>query len=402
MTKKAALPIRLAVGIGIAVIAAPVLSQPNASLKWLADPFGAGPDQVPIRPLPVGQSIATRAGLEDAKGPVGMRMACFALPLESNRAYRITVRVDRASSGAWIADSCKDDAPILKDSGADTQADKLFSYRTHDIGNRAHFLRVNFFGRGKTYQATLELVASTPGELAAFDAEAIRAEQARLLARQQAELAKAQRGDSGLLGGLMMAAGVAAAGGNAQQIMGFGMKGAEMTTDNAYTRRALLGVGDQFVSDGMQTMARETAAANARVTAANAGRSGVRPAPAPAQRPLASAISPASRLPGASLAGAGTAGQVYLYCYQWSEQPNGKRSSNLSQIGGVPRSAPFPDITAQVTGRWETYLRSQGIPITPTTGCTLDVTAAGLEGGRASFIGTANYKGTLRQHSWTP
>jgi hypothetical protein len=72
-------------------------------------------------------------------------------------------------------------------------------------------------------------------------------------------------GDSGLMGALAMATGAALAGGNAEQVMGMAMKGAELTTDNEMSRNVLAGQGDAMVAAGTQRMVAENgsgAAAN--------------------------------------------------------------------------------------------------------------------------------------------
>jgi hypothetical protein len=68
-------------------------------------------------------------------------------------------------------------------------------------------------------------------------------------------------GDSGLMGALAMATGAALAGGNAEQVVGMAMKGAELTTDNEMSRNVLAGQGDAMITAGTQRMAAQDASA---------------------------------------------------------------------------------------------------------------------------------------------
>jgi hypothetical protein len=100
------------------------------------------------------------------------------------------------------------------------------------------------------------------------------------------------RGDSGLIGALAMGVGAALAGGNAEQVMGMAMKGAELTTDNEMSRNVLAGQGDAMVAAGTQRMAAENqsvAGSSGSVSAAGADtRAGVAmPAGSPATAPAA-------------------------------------------------------------------------------------------------------------------
>ncbi|KRB86575.1 hypothetical protein ASE00_07755 [Sphingomonas sp. Root710] len=303
---------------------------PAAAESW-------GFDARPGPLLPVGQAVDAQAGIGDVKGPMGIRMACYELPFESDRAYRITVRVDRASSGAWVADGCENSATVLKDSNADAQADKLILYRTHDLGNRARFLRVNLWGRGKPYRVMLELVASTPSELTAFDAEVLRAEEARVLARQRMAQQRASRSDSGLFGALAMGVGAALGGGNAEQVAGFAMKGAELTSDDANMRSALAGQADSLIASGTQHMMDK-----------NKYRSGASPSGTPVQAPTidvgsqtklaSSGSSPSAQQPG-----------ITMYGFCWASVTDaGDSPIYHSQVGRTDRylngaTADFPN-----------------------------------------------------------
>jgi hypothetical protein len=199
-------------------------------------------DNVPT--LPVGKPLVAQAGVGDAKGPQGMRMACYRLPLEPNHAYRIKVSVNDAISGAYIADGCQYSANILKAYEGHARNDKEIVFKTKAEPDQGRFLRVNLFGRGKMYTATLEVLASTPGELAAFDAEMSRAREARLLARQQAQAQRSSGGGGGLLGALGGAMLGAMAGGNTEQVVGAAMKGAAMVDPNL---SALDSVGNEMI-----------------------------------------------------------------------------------------------------------------------------------------------------------
>lgn len=76
-------------------------------------------------------------------------------------------------------------------------------------------------------------------------------------ARAQANRSARQTsgGNSGWLGGLIMGGVAAAAGGNAEMVMGAAMKGVEMTTDNQMSRNVLSGQGDSMIADGVQRRA---------------------------------------------------------------------------------------------------------------------------------------------------
>jgi hypothetical protein len=115
----------------------------------------------------------------------------------------------------------------------------------------------------------------------------LREEQQRLAASRRSE-----EGDSGLAGALAMGLGAALAGGNAEQVMGMAMKGAELTTDNEMSRNVLAGQGDAMVAAGTQRMAAENqsvAGSSGSVSAAGADtRAGVAmPAGSPATAPAA-------------------------------------------------------------------------------------------------------------------
>jgi hypothetical protein len=115
----------------------------------------------------------------------------------------------------------------------------------------------------------------------------------RLKASAEAQrLANSSSGNSGLMGALAMATGAALAGGNAEQVMGMAMKGAELTTDNEMSRNVLAGQGDAMVAAGTQRMAAENqsvAGSSGSVGAAGADtRAGVpMPAGSPATAPAA-------------------------------------------------------------------------------------------------------------------
>jgi hypothetical protein len=80
---------------------------------------------------------------------------------------------------------------------------------------------------------------------------------------EQKMAAKSQGGgDSGLFGALAMGLGAAIAGGNAEQVMGMAMKGAELTSDNEMTRSVLSGQGDAMVAAGTARMIEKAVRAN--------------------------------------------------------------------------------------------------------------------------------------------
>lgn len=197
-------------------------------------PTTSGGDNVPM--LEFGRLVG-QSGVGDTKGPGGVRTTCYRLPFQTQHAYRIKVSVNRENSGAYVADSCKYFvATILQRSQGGPRDDKLILYRTHNAV-RDRFLQINLFGRGKTYIVDMEVVASTPSELAAFDAEMLRAKEARRAAAQQ-KAAQASSG-SGFFGALMASAGAVMAGGNTGQILGAASQGAQMANPGGGTASAL-------------------------------------------------------------------------------------------------------------------------------------------------------------------
>lgn len=78
----------------------------------------------------------------------------------------------------------------------------------------------------------------------------LRAEQQRLAQAR----ANSSDGNSGLVGAMAMGLGAAMAGGNAEQVMGMAMKGAELTTDNEMSRNVLAGQGDAMIAQSTQRM----------------------------------------------------------------------------------------------------------------------------------------------------
>ncbi|KRB86573.1 hypothetical protein ASE00_07745 [Sphingomonas sp. Root710] len=259
------------------------------------------------RRLYPGRAISAATSEQDAGDSGIWRVACYGIdaPVGSG------VRVDLAPYGQravlMITNSCtpRSGSFAAEDNGGPrgdlTAITERKSWRLYAQA----WLR----GSGKNYKIGVTLLS--PRELAAWRAQ-----------QQQAALAKAQGGDSGLLGGLMMAAGAAMAGGNAQQVMGFGMKGVEMTTDDALTRQAVSGVGDQMVSDGVRTMAMQHAQHAAQAAGpTQGGVAGARAAVAPTQ-PV---VAVAGRTTGVS----GTGGIPLRFYYTVALVPGPKSTRNL-------------------------------------------------------------------------
>ena len=126
-----------------------------------------------------------------------------------------------------------------------------------------------------------------------------------------------------------------------------------------------------------------------------------RPAAPPAVR--AAPTTPAASKPSA-VPGTGSNPPVHLYCYRWIEARTGERTSYVSQVGAVPKTAPNPEIESRTVARWSDYLDAQGIGTSGIVGCRLDTDRTYNAQNRSAFIGTARSrpKDTLHELAWSP
>ena len=211
----------------------------------------------------------------------------------------------------------------------------------HDVGNlwelesptRLRLSHVKVRGRTYTHRAPPRTFIYT--RLGPQQVALVRKGQAELEARL-AQKSSQSGGDNGVLGALAMGVGAALAGGNAEQVMGMAMKGAELTTDNEMSRNVLSGQGDAMVASGTQRMIDENARTSSggsmsRTTAAGAsGGEG-----------------PTGTLPARS--NGSPARKLTMFCFAWGQ-------NNLIQYKSQLGSR---DVSIEDQGLWQEEMKQE-------------------------------------------
>jgi hypothetical protein len=159
-------------------------------------------------------------------------------------------------------------------------------------------------------------------------------------------------GGSGLTGALAMATGAALAGGNAEQVMGMAMKGAELTTDNEMSRNVLAGQGDAMIAEGTQRANESNGSRGSRTSntsPATSAAAGVAGATLPAA-PGNDSLTPA-----------------FVVCNLYGQYDSGKNwQFYVSRIGEIQTGTGeiWPDSPSDPIARsWGNHLRQAGADV---------------------------------------
>ncbi|ALL14549.1 hypothetical protein [Caulobacter henricii] len=248
--------------------------------------------------------------------------------------------------------------------------------------------------------STGDLLATVQGDYRPFDVYRLKpltASEAQLFRRQFAAAAEQRRANTAL------------AAQNRSEMWGNVLQGA-LIAGQAYAsgmqEANQANARSQAIIDAAAESDRQYRAAQA---AELAQRAGTQP---PTRPQLAAAkpawVAPPPKAPAASkpsaVPGTGSNPPVHLYCYRWIEALTGERTSYVSQVGAVPKTALNPEIESRMVARWSDYLDTQGIGTSGVVGCRLDTDRTYNAQNRSAFIGTARSrpKDTLQELAWAP
>jgi hypothetical protein len=231
---------------------------------------------------------------------------------------------------------------------------------------------------------------------------------AELQRLNQSIRAARQADRNALFGTIVAGAAVAASGGDIRDVPLTGEINLLDTLDNANAAIQQRNAEQKAAFDRQVAIdvARERQSATASTSSQSArtlsiGRTAPSPRPENTTVQAQELSRPAGPRP-SSAPGIGSNPPVHLYCYRWIETTTGERTSYVSEVGAVAKTASNPAIESQTVARWRDYLAAQGIGTSGIVGCGLNTDRAYNAEGRSSFIGTARSEGTLHELAWSP